>query len=125
MNLLKGQWRSWVLPNPAIDATPRRADGDPLADGAAAPRPRALSRPAASVSFADRSFLILSPFGLEPELTTLIRGGYRVIGQSWTAVREEDDGRFALMNFPGQVERPVPPGMRARAAAIRRRRGST
>jgi hypothetical protein len=67
--------------------------------------------PAASVSFGERSFLILSRFGIEPELTTLIRGGYRIIGQSWTAIREYE-GRFSLLNLPGQVERALPPGMR-------------
>jgi hypothetical protein len=111
MNLLKGQWRSWVLPNPAIDAT-RVAEMAILWPMAQLLRARGIYLlPAASVAFADRSFLIISPFGIGPELTTLIRGGYRLIGQSWTAVREHD-GRFAMLNFPGQVERPIPPGMR-------------
>jgi hypothetical protein len=111
MNLLKGQWRSWVLPKPAIDAT-RVAEMAILWPMAQLLRARGTYLlPAASVAFADRSFLVISPFGIEPELTTLIRGGYRIIGQSWTAIREHD-GRFALLNFPGQVERPIPPGMR-------------
>src|SRR6266850_416922 len=71
--------------------------------------------PAASVAFADRSFLLITPFGIEPELTTLIRGGYRIIGQSWTAVKEYE-GRFSMMNFPGYVQRSVPPGMRLSGA---------
>ena len=67
--------------------------------------------PAAAVSLAGKCFLIISPYGIEQELTALIRGGYRVIGQSWTAIREES-GRFSLMHLPGHVERAVPPGMR-------------
>ena len=67
--------------------------------------------PASSATLAGRTFLMLSPFPLEPELTALIRGGYRVIGQSWTAIREED-GRFKLLHLPGHVERSIPPGMR-------------
>jgi hypothetical protein len=111
INLLKGQWRSWVLPKPAIDAT-RVTEMAILWPMAQLLRARGIYLlPAASVAFADRSFLLISPFGLEPELTTLIRGGYRIIGQSWTALREHD-GRFELLNFPGQVERPIPPGMR-------------
>jgi hypothetical protein len=111
MNLLKGQWRSWVLPKPAIDAT-RVAEMAVLWPMAQLLRARGIYLlPAASVAFADRSFLLISPFGVEPELTTLIRGGYRIIGQSWTALKEHD-GRFELLNFPGQVERPIPPGMR-------------
>jgi hypothetical protein len=111
MNLLKGQWRSWVLPKPAIDAT-RVAEMAILWPMAQLLRARGIYLlPGTSVAFADRTFLVIAPFGIEPELTTLIRGGYRIIGQSWTAIREHD-GRFALLNFPGQVERPIPPGMR-------------
>ena len=111
MNLLKGQWRSWVLPKPAIDET-RVAEMAILWPMAQLLRARGIYLlPAASVAFGDRSFLILAPFGIGPELTSLIRGGWRVIGQSWTAIREHDS-RFALLKFPGQVERPIPPGMR-------------
>jgi hypothetical protein len=111
INLLKGQWRSWVLPKPAIDAT-RVTEMAILWPMAQLLRARGLYLlPAASVAFCGRAFLLISPFGVEPELTTLIRGGYRIIGQSWTALREHD-GRFEMLNFPGQVERPIPPGMR-------------
>lgn len=111
INLLKGQWRSWVLPNPSIDMV-RVAQFALLWPMAQLLRARGLYLvPATAVSFADRAFLVLSRFGLEPELTTLIRGGYRIIGQSWTAIREHDS-RFSMMNFPGYVERPLPPGMR-------------
>ena len=117
MNLLKGQWRSWVLPNPAIDAT-RVAEMAILWPMAQLLRARGIYLlPAASVAFADRSLLVISPAGIEPELTTLIRGGYRIIGQSWTALKEHD-GRFALLNLPGQVERAIPPGMRLTNSAI-------
>lgn len=112
INLLKGQWRSWILPAPALDTVRcvRQAVLWPMAQLL---RARGLYLlPAASVSFADRSFLILSPFGIEPELTALIRGGWRVIGQSWTALREDEAGRFTMLHLPGYVERPVPPGMR-------------
>jgi hypothetical protein len=115
VNLLKGCWRSWVLPAPSID-TVRTTQLAVLWPMAQLLRARGLYLvPATSVSFADRSFLIVSPLGLEPELTALIRGGYRVIGQSWTAIREDADsqgGRFTLHTIPGYVERPVPPGMR-------------
>ena len=111
INLLKGQWRSWVLPNPAIDAT-RVAEMAVCWPMAQLLRARGLYLlPAASVAFCGRAFLLISPFGVEPELTTLIRGGYRIIGQSWTALRERD-GRFEMLNLPGQVERPIPPGLR-------------
>jgi hypothetical protein len=111
VNLLKGAWRSWILPQPSIDPV-RCAQLAVMWPMAQLLRSRGLYLlPAASVSFADRSFLLISPFGIEPELSSLIRGGSRVIGQSWTAIREEE-GRFSLLMLPGRVERPVPPGMR-------------
>jgi hypothetical protein len=111
MNLLKGQWRSWVLPNPSIDAV-RIAQLAILWPMAQLLRARGLYIvPAASVSFAGRSFLLISPFGIEPELSMLIRSGYCAIGQSWTAIREEQ-GRFSLLHLPGYTQRSIPPGMR-------------
>jgi hypothetical protein len=111
VNLLKGQWRSWLLPQPAIDPI-RCAHFAVLWPMAQILRSRGLSLvPAASVSFGDRSFLLISPFGIEPELSALIRGGYRIIGQSWTAIREEE-GRFSMLTLPGHVERAILPGMR-------------
>ena len=111
INLIKGQFRSWVLPAPQID-TVRVGQMAILWPLAQLLRARGLYLvPAASVAFGERSFLMLSPFGLEPELTTLIRAGYRIIGQSWTVLREHE-GRFAMMNMPGCVERSLPPGMR-------------
>ena len=116
INLLKGQWRSWVLPAPTIDPV-RVAQMALLWPMAQLLRARGLYLvPAASVGFGERSFLLISRLSLEPELSTLIRGGYRVIGQSWTAVKEFE-GRFSMMNFPGYVERPIPPGMRLAGGA--------
>lgn len=111
MNLLKGHWRTWLLKNPAMDLV-RCAHFAILWPMAQLLRARGLYLvPAASVSFAQRSFLLIAPFGIEPELSQLIRGGYRVIGQSWTALREHD-GRFEMLHLPGYVDRPVPFGMR-------------
>jgi hypothetical protein len=111
INLLKAQWRSWVLPHAACDAVTcaRRALLWPMAQLL---RARGIWLiPAASVALGSRGMLILAPFGLEPELQGLIRAGYGVIGQSWTAIREQD-GRIELLHLPGHVERPVPPGLR-------------
>src|SRR4051812_13592284 len=111
VNLLKAQWRSWVLPNATLDPV-RCAQMCILWPMAQLLRARGLSlMPATSIALGGRGMMILSPFGLEPELGALIRGGYRVVGQSWTAVRE-DEGKIELLNVPGHVERPVPPGLR-------------
>ncbi len=118
MNLLKGQWRSWILPNATIDPV-RCVQWAVLWPMAQLLRSRGTYLvPAASVTRADRSFLLLAPFGIEPELTTLIRsGGYRMIGQSWTAIREQDS-RFSMLHLPGYVERAVPPGMRLTSSDV-------
>lgn len=104
INFLKGQWRSWVLPRPQFDAV-RCAEAAVLWPLAQLLRPRGLYLlPAAAAVRDGWALLILCPFGLEPELGALIRSGYKIIGQRWTAVREED-GRAALLHMPGMVER--------------------
>jgi hypothetical protein len=115
VNLLKGQWRSWLLPRPQLDAV-RCCELAVLWPVAQLLRAKGLYLlPAVSAVRDGWSVLILSPFGMEPELTALIRAGYRIIGQRWTAVREED-GRLALLHVPGQVERPVGPRLRSTLA---------
>jgi hypothetical protein len=112
LNILKGQWKSWVLPNPTTDAM-RCAETAVLWPMAQLLRPKGLHLiPAVSVARAGWAALILSPFNIEPELTTLVRAGYRIIGQRWTALREED-GRIAMLNLPGWVESTSSPRPRS------------
>jgi hypothetical protein len=104
VNFLRGSWRSWVLPRPQLDPV-RVAEMAVLWPAAQLLRPRGLYLlPAASAVRNGWAFLLLCPFGLEPELTALARAGYKIIGQRWTAVREEE-GRLALLHLPGVVER--------------------
>lgn len=104
MNLLKAQWRSWVLPNPRLDpigciemsvlwpmAQLIRAKGVHLV-------------PAVTAVRDGWAVLILCPFSLEAELDLMVRAGYKLIGQRWTALREED-GRIALMHVSMPTER--------------------
>jgi hypothetical protein len=108
INFLKGSWRSWVLPQPRLDAV-RVAEMAVLWPAAQLLRPRGLYLlPAASAVRNGWAFLLLCPFGLEPELTALVRAGYKIIGQRWTAVREEE-GRLALLHLPGRIERATLP----------------
>lgn len=106
INLMKREWTSWVLPAPKLD--PVRISE------AAILRPMALLLqnkglhliPAAAVSREHMTALILSPLGLERELRALLDARYRVIGQRWTAAREEGD-RVQLLAMPGMVpQRP-------------------
>lgn len=104
MNLLKGQWRSWVLPQAVHDPV-GCAEMAVLWPLAQLLRGRGLHLiPAASAVRAGWAALFLCPFGIEPELTALIRAGFRIIGQRWTAIRAEAD-HIGLWHMPGQVER--------------------
>ena len=111
LNVIRGRWRAWVLPRPGVDAT-TVAEAAVLWPVAQLMRGKGLHLlPAVSVCRDGWAALIVSPFGIEPELSVLLDAGYAVIGQRWTAVREED-GRVALLHLPGWVERQVAPRLR-------------
>jgi hypothetical protein len=103
INLLKGQWQSWILPQPMIDAHEivERAVLWPLSQVLRSKGIYLL--PAASVARSGWGMLILSPFGLEPELEALMRASYRVVGQRWTCLREED-GQIAMLHVPAPLQ---------------------
>ncbi|HEY7089274.1 MAG TPA: hypothetical protein VH518_14350 [Tepidisphaeraceae bacterium] len=104
INVLRGQFRSWILPEPACDAQTivEQAVMWPIAQLL---RPRGLCLiPAASVVRDGWGVLMLSSFNIEPELTTLVRAGFRVIGQNWTALREQG-GHIDMLAMPGGVIR--------------------
>ena len=104
INLIKSQWRSWVLPNPTIDPVEvaEMAAIWPLAQILRAKNLYLL--PAVSVVRDNWGLLLISPFGIQPELKALVRAGFKVIGQQWTALREED-GRIAMLHIPGRIDR--------------------
>lgn len=112
INMLKGQWRSWVVPQPKLDPL-KVAELAVLWPMAQLLRSRGVHLlPAASAVRDGYAVLILCPFGLEPELTAMVASGYKIIGQRWTAVREED-GRLALLHVPGRTERGLAPRLRS------------
>ena len=112
-NFLKCQFRSWVLPCPTVDGL-RCTEGAVLWPMAQLLRQRGLHLvPALSVARDGFGALILAPFSIEPELQHLIRQRYQVVGQRWTALREED-GRILMLRMPGVVERTCAPRLRER-----------
>jgi hypothetical protein len=111
INILKGTWRSWVLPQPTLDPV-RVAEMAVLWPMAQLLRAKGLYLlPAVSAARGGFGLLILSPFNLEGELRALIHAGYSLVGQRWTAVRE-DGGRIELLQMPGQIERESSPRLR-------------
>jgi hypothetical protein len=115
MNLLKGQWQSWILPQPAMPANQivQQAVLWPLSQ---VMRAKGLHLvPAISIARDGWSMLICSPINIEPELSAMVRAGYRVIGQQWTALREEDD-HIAMLHLPGELQRISAPQIKAGAA---------
>lgn len=114
VNLLKSQWRSWVLPQPRLDPL-RAIEGAVLWPLAHLMKQKSLTLlPAPAVWRKGWGALLLAGFDLGEEVRQLINGGFKVIGQRWTAVRERE-GRVGLFAMPGAVEQfiPAPPGRRA------------
>jgi hypothetical protein len=104
INLLKGQWRSWVLPGALVDpaGAAERAVLWPMAQLLRAKGLYML--PAISAVRDGWGVLILSGLGLRAELSTMMRAGYRLVGERWTALREED-GRVAMLHMPAGTSR--------------------
>ena len=109
LHLLRRQWRSWILPQQKVD-TMRCAEMAVLWPLAQLLRLRGLNLiPGVAVAKEGWGALILCPFGIEPELSQLLRHGYRVVGRRWTALREEEH-RIAMLRMPGPLDRhPSPP----------------
>ncbi|HEX4055686.1 MAG TPA: hypothetical protein VHX86_15585 [Tepidisphaeraceae bacterium] len=103
INLLKQRWQSWVLPRPALDSV-RLAEAAVLWPMAQLLRLRGIELiPAISVERAGWGALILCPYSITGEISRLLRAGYRVIGQRWTALVPQH-GRIVLRHVPGVVE---------------------
>lgn len=106
LNLIKGQFRSWIL-----DRTAAIRNKNTIVDNAVMwplsqlLRPRGLSLvSAAAVVREGWGAMVLSPFSIEPELRVLTRAGWKLVGQSWTAIREER-GNIVMLPMPGSLER--------------------
>jgi hypothetical protein len=121
MDLLRGAWRSWVLPRARVHPM-RGAELAALWPLAQLLRGRGVHLvPAASVARGNWGALLLCPYPIERELTLLVRHGYRLIGQRWTAIVERG-GRPVLLHMPGWVERPDHRGRRVGAESPAGRR---
>jgi hypothetical protein len=126
INIFKMQWRSWILPHPTVDPV-RCAEMAIHWPMAQLLRGKGLHLiPAASLTRDDQAYLIISPFNIESELRAFLADGYRIIGQRWTALREETVGKSAtgqerieMLHLPGQVEHDHRPQLRIGAVTPR------
>lgn len=117
IDLPSQQWNAWIMPQPKADPV-RVVESAVLWPMAQLMSSTGLvAVPAASVVRDGFSALFLCPFSMEPELRTLLSAGYRVIGQRWTALREEE-GRMALLDLPGWVERFISPTLRSQSSDL-------
>lgn len=104
LNLLKNVWRSWVIPTPEIDPF-RCIEMAVMWPLTHLLRGRGIHLvPAASASHQGAGILLISPFGLEPELRAMRDAGYQLIGQRWTVLRGEEN-EVSLLKIPGGMER--------------------
>lgn len=103
-NLIRGQWRSWVLPQRWLsdEATIEQAIIWPMAQLL---RGRGLHLlPGVAVARDDFAGIILSTYPLVSELQALIAAHYQLLAQRWVAMRDQNE-RVELLHFPGWVER--------------------
>ena len=111
INILRGHWRTWVLPNPRLDRW-RLAEMAVLRPLAHLLNNRQVHLlPAASVQGNGLGILVLSGIDVEPELETLRNSGFRVIGHHWTALRSEAGG-IALLPMAMEMAPSGPPRLR-------------
>jgi hypothetical protein len=116
INVLKSQWRSWVFPEPQIDSF-RCTELAVLWPMAQLLRNRGLHLlPTASIATDGWAGLLISRGNIDRELAALAEAGYGIIGQRWTALREEDR-KLSLLHLPGRVEHT--PAQRRPGAAQR------
>jgi hypothetical protein len=96
INLFKSTWRSWLLPQPRLDATActEMAVLWPMAQVLRG-RGMWMLPSAAAVARQDHAGILL--FGsIEAELPALAAAGYRVLGTRWSCLRE-DARQFTLL----------------------------
>ena len=104
VDLSRRRWQCWLTPEALAGDPIRLIDAAilwPLAQLVSGRELHLL--PAVSVARNGFGVMLLSDLPLEPELDALVHGGYQIVGQRWTALREEDNGRIAMLHLPGHV----------------------
>lgn len=106
INLLKRTWKSWVIDQPRIDDI-RLLEWTIHWPMSQVLRGKGLHLlPGIGVSRDGFAMLLLGDMSLTAELQALAGAGFKIIGQRWIALREEE-GRVAMLSMPGMVELPL------------------
>ena len=106
IDLLKHRWRSWVVPQPTLDAI-QLAEAAAIWPMAQLLRLRGIELvPAISIERAGWGALVIAPYPIAREMSRIVRAGYRIVGQRWTALIRQN-GRIALWHVPGLTESPA------------------
>jgi hypothetical protein len=133
IDLLKHRWRSWIIPGATLDAvqlaeaavmwpmaqllrrgnfaeygpSPSGRRGSIAEYGTPPSGRRGIELvPAISVERSGWGALIIAPYPIPREISRVIRAGYRVVGQRWTAMIRQGD-RMVLRHVPGSTELPA------------------
>jgi hypothetical protein len=105
IDVLKRRWRSWVLPQPSLDAV-QLTEAAAIWPMAQLMRSRGVEIvPALSIERSGWGALLITPYPIPAEISRIIRAGYRVIGQRWTALVKQN-GRIVLRRIPGLMQSP-------------------
>ena len=109
IDLLKHRWRSWLLPRSLLDPI-QLAEAAVLHPMAQLLRLRGVDLvPAIAIERAGWGALVIVPYPISAEIARIVRAGYRVIGQRWTALVRQN-GRITLRRVPGLLESSALPG---------------
>jgi hypothetical protein len=109
VDLATRRWHSWLMPDALEGDLVRLTDAAVLWPLTQLARLRSIHLvPAVAAARDGFGVLMLGDLSLEPELSTLIRGGYKIIGQRWVALREEEQ-RIAMLHLPGHVLQKAQP----------------
>lgn len=117
VDLVRRRWHCWLTPEALAGDPVRLIDAAVLWPLAQLVAQRELNLvPAVSVVRDGFGVLLMSDLSLELELHTLLRAGYKIVGQRWTGLREEEQGKIAMLHLPGHIlekASPIAPGIRS------------
>jgi hypothetical protein len=117
IDLLKHRWRSWVISQPMLDAV-QLAEAAAIWPMAQLLRLRGIELvPAISIERSGWGALVIAPYPIPREISRIVRAGYRIVGQRWTALIRQD-GRVGLWHVPGLTESPAVGGRLIRSKPV-------